>query len=77
MKSNEKQLYRHTTILVDGVPIDILLSDEEIKTSSERAMKYAEYIPNQNQCWPIGCKSTKCGLLKWIMGRCCECGDCE
>ncbi len=77
MKSNENQLYRHTTILVDDAFVDILLSDEEIKTSAARALKYSEHIPTQNQCWPIGCKDTKCSLLKWIMGKCCECGECE
>jgi hypothetical protein len=77
MKLDAEQMYRHATILVDGVSVDILLDEEEIKTTSKRALKYSDYIPNQNQCWPIGCKNTKCSLLKWIMGRCCECGDCE
>lgn len=69
--------YRHAIVMVDDVPIDILLTDEEIKTTSKRAIEFSDYIPNNNQCWPIGCQKTKCGLLKWIMGKCCECGKCD
>ena len=31
--------YRHAIVMVDDVPIDILLTDEEIKTTSKRAIE--------------------------------------
>lgn len=69
--------YVHTCIEVDGVSVDLLLTETEIKKTAQRALKNPTEIPSCNQCWPISCKNTKCSLLKWIMGRCCECGDCD
>ena len=70
--------YYHTKLEVDGVPVDLLLTEGEVKKSSERALKNPDKVArNENSCWPVDCANTKCGLLKWIMGKCCECGDCE
>ena len=69
--------YLHTCIKVDGVPVDLLLTETEVKKTAQRAMKHLDEVPSCNQCWPVECKKTKCSLLKWIMGRCCECGDCD
>ena len=70
--------YYHTKLEVDGVPVDLLLTEGEVKKASERALKYPEKVSwNENTCWPVECRDTKCSLLKWIMGKCCECGECE
>ena len=68
--------YHHTKITVDNVPVDLLLTEDEVKQAAERAIVEAEHVPSDSQsCWPIECKRTKCNLLKWIMGKCCECGE--
>jgi hypothetical protein len=66
--------YYHTKINVDDVPVDLLLTEEQVKNAAERAIVEAEHVPSDaNSCWPIQCKTTKCGLLKWLMGKCCDC----
>ncbi len=66
--------YHHTKISVDNVPVDLLLTEDEVKEAAERAIVEAEHVPsNTNSAWPVECRNTKCGLLKWIMGKCCDC----
>jgi hypothetical protein len=68
----------HSRVEVDGVPVDILLTETEIKSASERALNNPEQCCfGDGCCWPIDCPQTKCSLLKWIMGKCCECGECD
>ena len=69
--------YLHTCIEVDGVPVDLLLTENEVKKTAQRALKNPDDVPICNQCWNIESRKTTCGLLKWIMGRCCECGECD
>jgi len=70
--------YYHTKLKLEDVPEDLLLTEAEIKKSAERALKNPSKIPVDDSaaCWPINCPQKKCGLLQWIMGKCCECGPC-
>jgi len=71
--------YYHAFVKVDEVPIDILLTEAEIKKATTRALKNPEDVPycEGAGCWPIDCPQSKCSLLQWIMGKCCECGECD
>ena len=70
--------YHHTQMLIDGVPVDLILTETEVKKTAERAIKNPDKVPvNNKSAWPINCPQKKCGLLKWIMGKCCECVACD
>jgi len=71
--------YYHSCVRVDKVPVDVLLTEEEVKKATTRALKNPEDIPcgDSARCWPIDCRDSKCSLLQWIMGKCCECGECD
>ena len=58
---------------------DVLLTEEEVKKTTTRALKNPEDIPcgDGAGCWPVDCRDSKCSLLQWIMGKCCECGECD
>ena len=70
--------YYHTQLKLEDVPVDLLLTETEVKKAAERALKNPDKIPmdNSGTGWPINCPQKKCGLLQWIMGKCCECGPC-
>ncbi len=71
--------YIHGVTDLENVPVDILLTEAEFKKAAERALKNPDQIRScgEGQCWPVDTPKKKCGLLKWVMGRCCECGECE
>ena len=64
---------------LEGVPVDILLTEKEFKKAAERAIKNPEQVIScgGGRCWPIDTPQKKCSILKWVMGKCCECGECE
>ncbi len=67
----------HTTILVDGRCIDLLLTEDEIATSFGRAINKSnkDFIDTENccSCWSIK-SPPKCSLWSKILG---QCNDCE
>ena len=66
--------YFHTTVDLAEVEVDLLLTESEIKRASQRAIKNPDDIPlSGGKSWPVDCPTKKCSILKWIMGRCCEC----
>ena len=68
--------YYHTTVNLAEVDVDLLLTESEIKRASQRAIKRPDDIPiSQGKAWPVDCPTKKCSLLRWIMGRCCECDN--
>ena len=71
--------HHHIKITLDGVPVDLLMTDTEVKIAAARAIDMPEFVdPNtQPSCWPIDTPKRKCGILKWIMGRCCACNTCN
>ena len=69
--------YYHTQLKLEDVPVDLLLTETEVKKAAERALKNPKKVPTDaSAAWPISCPQKKCGLLQWIMGKCCECGPC-
>ena len=70
--------YHHGKIKLEGVTVDLMLTETEVKKAAERALKNPDKIPvgDSASSWPINCPQKKCGLLQWIMGKCCECGPC-
>ena len=72
--------YYYGRVMIDSVPVPIMLTEKEAEKASSRAIDKSSDIPESavdGICWDIdNCKKTKCGLLKRIMGRCCECGEC-
>ena len=69
--------YHHAQIKLEGVFVDLILTETEVKRGATRALKNPKTVPNTNSSWPIDCPQKKCGLLKWIMGKCCECVTCD
>jgi hypothetical protein len=70
--------YYHTKLDLEGVPVDLLLTETEVKKTAARALKNPDMVPlTNNSCWPIDTPKKKCGLLKWIMGKCCDCTTCD
>ena len=70
--------YHHTKIELDGVPVDLVLTESEVKKTAARALKNPDMIPmGKGSCWPIDAPKKKCSLLKWIMGKCCDCTTCD
>jgi hypothetical protein len=66
--------YYHSQTKVGGENIDLLLTENEVKKTAERALKNPDKVPMEtNNSWSINCPTKKCSLLKWIMGRCCDC----
>jgi len=67
-------------VIIDGQPVSVMLTKSETETTSQRALDNINSLPLfewKGDCWEIDCcNNTKCGLLKRIMGKCCECGDC-
>ncbi len=71
--------YIHGISNLEEVPVDILLTEAEFKRAAERAMKHPDQVRScgGGQCWPVDAPKRKCSLLKWVMGKCCDCGECE
>ena len=72
--------YLHTCVKVDGVPVDLLLTEDQVKVASEAAIEpeNQKYVKlDEGSCWPVTARDSKCSLLQWIMGKCCECGECD
>lgn len=67
---------RHTTITVDGRCIDLLLTDDEISTALERALREEnqQFIDEKEccSCWPIN-PPPECPFWRRILGVCREC----
>jgi len=68
--------YIHTCVNLEGNTVDLLLTETEFKRASSRAIKNPEHVPICGQCWKADAPKTKCTLLNWLMGECCECGEC-
>jgi hypothetical protein len=68
--------YRHTTIVVDGRCLDLLLTEDEIAASFERCLsENNQKFINQDHCcscWPVN-MPPECPFWKRIMGMCREC----
>ncbi len=70
--------YHHGKINLEGVSVDLILTETEVKKAAERAINNPDKVPYDNgACWPIDTPKKKCGLLKWIMGKCCDCTTCD
>tara|TARA_Y100001963_G_scaffold146476_1_gene221480 strand:- start:497 stop:721 length:225 start_codon:yes stop_codon:yes gene_type:complete len=71
--------HHHIQIELEGVPVDLLLTDTEVKIAAARAIDMPQFISSTDSagCWPIDTPKKKCGILKWIMGRCCDCNTCN
>ena len=70
--------YHHGKINLEGVSVDLILTEAEAKKAAERAINNPGKIPyDSGSCWPIDTPKKKCGLLKWIMGKCCDCTTCD
>jgi hypothetical protein len=67
----------HTTILVDGRCLDLLLTEDEIAKSFGRSLdQNNQHLINQEdccKCWTIK-PPPKCSLWSKILG---QCNDCE
>jgi len=68
--------FRHTTIVVDGRCLDLLLNDEEIASSFERALRdeNQQFIAKDKccSCWPLN-PPPECPFWRKILGICREC----
>jgi len=72
--------YYYGKVMIDGVSVPVILTEKEAERASKRVIVRSDTIPEDTVvgiCWDIDCcRQTKCGLLKRIMGKCCECGEC-
>lgn len=71
--------YYHTKLKLEDVPVDLVLTEAEVKKAAARALKNPDMIIpcGDDSCWPVDTPKKKCGLLKWIMGKCCDCTTCD
>jgi|APCry1669188879_1035177.scaffolds.fasta_scaffold106382_3 hypothetical protein len=72
-------MLKHTIINIDNKCLDLLLTEDEIKTAFTRALDHnnAQYI-NANiccKCWPIDSNKECCPFWKSIFGLCENCED--
>jgi|APSaa5957512535_1039671.scaffolds.fasta_scaffold116367_3 hypothetical protein len=69
--------YYYGKVVIDGVSVTVMLTEKETQKTSERAMDNIEKVPSEiteGDCWDVECcRTTKCSLLKRIMGKCCDC----
>jgi hypothetical protein len=72
-------MYKHTIINIDNKCLDLLLTEDEIKTAFARAIDHnnSQYI-NQDiccKCWAIDSNQECCPFWKNIFGLCEHCED--
>jgi len=68
-----KELF-HTSIKIDDRCVDLLLTESEAKTASNRAQAMPTKIPVDGQCWPIEKPNSKCRIWDFVTGKC-SCSD--
>ena len=66
----ENTEYYPTVVEIDGVYFDVLLTREDIKTGSQRAIDYPNLVPARAQCVYCEQKEQYCSTWQKIMGNC-------
>jgi hypothetical protein len=66
----------YSKVMVDGRPIDLLLSEQQIEEASKMAIQHpslvVECVESHGNCWPCD-KPPKCSFWDRVMNNCCEC----
>lgn len=74
--NSQSPKFRHTTIVVDGRCLDLLLTEDEIAVCFERSLHDVnqEFVNKEKccTCWPVNLPP-ECPFWRRILGICKEC----